>query len=48
MQDPKVMPPKEGDLYRIIRAHGRAFEIRYGYYVCQFANIYVYIAYSKS
>ena len=32
MQDPKVMPPKEGDLYRIIRAHGRVFEIRYGYY----------------
>ena len=24
--------PKEGDLYRLIELHGKAFEIRYGYY----------------
>ena len=24
--------PKEGDLYRFIELHGKAFEIRYGYY----------------
>ena len=25
-------PPQEGDLYQVIELHGRAFEIRYGYY----------------
>ena len=24
--------PKEGDLYKVITAHGKTFEIRYGYY----------------
>jgi len=24
--------PKEGDLYKVITAHGKSFEIRYGYY----------------
>ena len=24
--------PKEGDLYKVIELHGKAFEIRYGYY----------------
>lgn len=28
----KQPPPKEGDLYKIIRLHGASFEIRYGYY----------------
>ena len=25
-------PPKEGDLFKIIRLHGATFEIRYGFY----------------
>ncbi len=28
----KPPTPKEGDLFKIIELHGRAFEIRYGYY----------------
>ena len=28
---PRVIP-KEGDLYKVITAHGKSFEIRYGYY----------------
>ena len=26
------MPPREGDLYKIIQLHGKTFEIRYGFY----------------
>ena len=26
------IPPKEGDLYKIITAHGKTFELYYGYY----------------
>ena len=26
------LPPKEGDLFKIITAHGKTFEIRYGFY----------------
>ena len=28
----KKPTPKEGDLYKVITAHGKSFEIRYGYY----------------
>ena len=26
------MPPKEGELFKVIALHGRTFEIRYGFY----------------
>lgn len=26
------IPPKEGDLFKIIQIHGKTFEIRYGFY----------------
>lgn len=29
---PNTSPPKEGDLFKIIRLHGETFEIRYGFY----------------
>ena len=29
---PQNTRPKEGDLYRVIKTHGRVFEIHYGYY----------------
>ena len=29
---PKEPNPKEGELYKIIEAHGKTFELRYGYY----------------
>ena len=28
----KPPTPREGDLYKVIRLHGKVFEIRYGYY----------------
>lgn len=27
-----TLPPKEGDLFKVIHLHGRTFEIRYGFY----------------
>lgn len=32
LQDRAEKIPKEGDLYKVMTAHGRTFEIRYGYY----------------
>ena len=29
---PKEPKHKEGELYKVIKAHGRTFELRYGYY----------------
>ena len=40
LKQPNI-PPKEGDLFKVIHLHGKTFEIRYGFYEeCDRNNLY--------